>query len=60
MTILAEGHTIIGYIRKSSGKEPGDRRYQRLEATSVNLKERSLIVVVFASSSCQASDPMES
>ncbi|KAG2192432.1 hypothetical protein INT46_000764 [Mucor plumbeus] len=55
-----EGHTIIGYIRKSPGKEPDDRRRQLLEAMSLNLKERSLVDVVFASPCCQASDPMES
>ncbi|KAI9362762.1 hypothetical protein BD770DRAFT_315673, partial [Pilaira anomala] len=55
-----EGHTIIGYIRKSPGKEPDDRRRQLLEAMSLNLKERSLVDVVFASPCSQASDPMES
>ncbi|KAG2212649.1 hypothetical protein INT47_000626 [Mucor saturninus] len=55
-----EGHTIIGYIRKSPGKEPDDRRCQLLKAMSLNIKERSLVDVVFASPCSQASDSMES
>lgn len=55
-----EGHTIIGYIRKSPGKEPDDRRRKLLNSMSSNLKERSLVDVVFASPCSQASDPMES
>lgn len=55
-----EGHIIIGYIRKSPGKEPDDKRRQLLKAMSLNLKERSLVDVVFASPCSQASDPIES
>lgn len=55
-----EGHTIIGYMRKPPGKEPDDRRRKLLNSMSSNLKERSLVDVVFASPCSQASDPMES
>ncbi|KAI7892940.1 uncharacterized protein EV154DRAFT_561857 [Mucor mucedo] len=55
-----EGYTIIGYIRKSPGKEPDDRRRQLLKTMSLNLKERSLVDVVFASPCSRASDPVQS
>ncbi|KAI8092442.1 uncharacterized protein B0P05DRAFT_462153, partial [Gilbertella persicaria] len=52
------GHEIIGYIRKSTGEKDDNTCIRLLNQMSANIKERPLVTKVFASVSCDASQPL--
>ncbi|CAO3643861.1 unnamed protein product [Mucor hiemalis] len=52
------GHENIGYIKKSTGEKDDSTRIRLLNQMSTNLKERSLVIKVFASASCDANQPL--
>ncbi|KAG2218961.1 hypothetical protein INT45_008385 [Circinella minor] len=53
-----EGFSIIGYARKSPGKDNEANRVRCLRSMCDRLVERSLVDVVFISSCCKAADPL--
>ncbi|KAI8327372.1 hypothetical protein EDC96DRAFT_453383, partial [Choanephora cucurbitarum] len=52
------GHEIVGNLRKSTGEEDDTTRVRLLEQMGSSLVERSLVTKVFASASCDASQPL--
>ncbi|CAO3626032.1 unnamed protein product [Mucor hiemalis] len=59
-SLKKEGYNIIGYARKSKGKETEETRVKLLKLMCDCLKNRSLVDRVFVSYSCNASDPLSS
>lgn len=57
-SLKKEGHSVIGYARKSQGKEQEDTRIRLLQLMCNCLKDRSLVDCVFVSYSSNASDPL--
>lgn len=59
-SLKKDGHHIIGYARKSKGKEPEETRVKLLRLMSDCLRSRSLVDRIFVSYSCNANDPLNS
>ncbi|KAI9470121.1 MAG: hypothetical protein EXX96DRAFT_532524 [Benjaminiella poitrasii] len=55
-----KGYSIVGYARKSEGKETDKTRYRLLERMVDCLKSRSLVNMVFVSPCCSSSSPLTS
>jgi hypothetical protein len=51
-----EGYDLIGYIRKSKGKNNDATRIRLLEAMATRLRERSSVRTVYASPFSNSSD----
>lgn len=59
-SLKKEGYSVIGYARKSKGKETEDTRIKLLQLMCNCLRNRSLVDCVFVSYSCNASDTLHS
>lgn len=58
--IKKEGYSVIGYARRSKGKETEDTPVKLLQLMCNCLGNRSLVDCVFVSYSCNASDTLHS
>lgn len=54
-----EGHTIVGYVRKSPGSETNETRIRLWQTMIERLKNRSSVNEVFGSPCSKASEPLE-
>ncbi|KAI8388577.1 uncharacterized protein BYT42DRAFT_528538 [Radiomyces spectabilis] len=56
-SLKKDGHTIVGYVRKSLTNDKEAKRIKLLQQMCDNLKQRSMVDVVFGSTHSKANDP---